>query len=712
MSFDLERFATRLKTDAESLDEETLAAALPELEALASDAAYDPEEHARLRSLLGRALQELYLRSEPGSERAREILERAVSTYLEVYRAAPERHAREGMATAALLARGRRDGLVLPGFPQPETLATEILDAVERREKAGRLEEPGDFAAAAEACIALDRMFQGLDWLRRYARTEADPAERDATLRQLTAVWQIEIVRLPSSLKDHTDERLWRSRSLDLSVPVTRDKGLGEPPHLPPEKPLVVHENVTFTVYKPKVVAPLEWYPLLAFAHLEDLPDDARFPGEPSLREQVEAQATAALGNRLQDYADASEDASQAVPHEAEITFVPFLPGFRFNPPQATFLFLEPIQKEEFRMQASRDLDGQTVRGRLSVYWGHILLADLTLRVRVDSRSRALSPADVETEREAIRPYRDVFASYSHQDTPIVLEFERYVRTFGDRYLIDRDTLRAGQIWDDRLQGMIREADVFQLFWSRNALQSEFVEQEWRYALALGRDSFVRPVYWEDPLPTLPERGLPPEDLRRLHFHFFSRGSEASAKGSEKEAGGETSGEVEEPRERGFLRRLWRRLKPVRRKNGEAPRQRQVVWGFLAFAVLVSQLIGPWWDQVRAVRAIAKQGVTIVQETKSSPADPAPLIALVPVGEVPAGTEVTLLWVSPKGPVLRETRTVSEGSKSLRFELHESMHRIEPGDYRVEVFVGRKKATQRYFDVIGPGSRLRLREPG
>lgn len=705
MSFDLERFATRLKADAESLDERTLTAALPELEALASNAAYDGQAHARLRSLLGRAHQELYVRIEPGSERARDILERAVSTFLEVYRAAPERHPREGMAAAALLARGRRDGIVLSGFPQPETLAMEILGAVERREKAGRLEEPGDFAAAAEGCIALGRMFEALGWLRRYARKETDAAERAATLRQLTTVWQLEDERLLSPLADRDSEPERRSWGLDLSVPVTRDKGLDEPRHLPPEKPLVVHENVTFTVYKPKVVAPLEWSPLLAFAHLEDLPDDARFPGEPSLREQVQAQAAAALGNRLQDYAGDSEDASQAVPHEAEITFVPFLPGFRFNPPQATFLFLEPIQKEEFRMAAPADLDGQTVRGRLSVYWGHILLADLTLRVRVDSRSRTLSPADVETEREAIRPYRDVFASYSHQDTPIVLEFERYLRTFGDRYLIDRDTLRAGQIWDDRLQGMIREADVFQLFWSRNAMQSPFVEKEWRYALALGRESFVRPVYWEDPLPSVPEKGLPPEDLRRLHFHFFPRGSAASAEGSEKEAGDEISGEVEEPRQGGFLRKLWSRLKPVR--------PRQAVWTVSVVTLLLaSQLLESRWDQVRAVRAIAKQGVTIVQETKSGPADPAPLIALVPVQGVPAGTEVSLLWLGPDGPVLKDTRTVSEGNETLRFELHESMHRIEPGDYRVEVFIGRKKATQREFKVIGPGARTRLRKPG
>lgn len=694
MSFDLEPFATRLKADPESLDERTLTAALPKLEALASRAACDPDAHARLRSLLGRALQELYLRSAPGSEGAREILERAVAIFLAIYHTAPERDLRAGMAAAALLARGRRDGRVLSGFPRTEELAIEILDAVERRKRKGGLKEPGELAAAAEACLALGRMSEAQDWMWRYARKESDAAEQAATLRQLTHVWQLEDARLLSTLQGRDSEPDRRSRGLDLSVPATRDKGLDEQPHLPPEKPLAVHENVTFTVYKPKVVAPLEWYPLLAFAHLEDLPEDARRPGEPSLREQVEAQAAAALGSRLQDYAGASEDASQAVPHEAEITFVPVLPGFRVNPPQATFLFLEPIQKEEFRLQAPPDLDGRTVRGRLSVYYGHILLAEMSLRVRVDSRSRVLSPAEVETEREAIRPYRDVFASYSHKDTPIVLEFERYLRALGDRYLIDRDTLRAGQIWDDRLQGMIREADVFQLFWSRNAMQSPFVEKEWRYALALRRESFVRPVYWEDPLPSLPEKGLPPEELSRHQFHFFSRESEEPAEGSEEDRSGNAaleSVEEKKPRRRGFL---WA--------------------GSLAalLALTVSyQSISPRLDQAAAARAIEKRGVAVVQEQKSA-AGPAPVVALVPVEEVPAGTEVTLVWVSPDGARIEETRTVEEDAESLRFELDETRLRKTPGDYKAEVFVGRKKATERGFEVTGARPRLRLREPG
>src|SRR6266566_1335540 len=59
---------------------------------------------------------------------------------------------------------------------------------------------------------------------------------------------------------------------------------------------------------------------------------------------------------------------------------------------------------------------------------------------------------------------------------------------------------------------MITEADIFQLFWSWNSSQSPYVEREWRHALSLRRETFIRPTYWEDPWPG------PPEPLRPIQF--------------------------------------------------------------------------------------------------------------------------------------------------------------------------------------------------
>jgi formylglycine-generating enzyme required for sulfatase activity len=69
---------------------------------------------------------------------------------------------------------------------------------------------------------------------------------------------------------------------------------------------------------------------------------------------------------------------------------------------------------------------------------------------------------------------------------------------------------------------MIHQADVFQLFWSRNSMNSDYVHQEYSYALSLHRDGFVRPVYWEDPMPESKEKKLPPPELQEIHFHRIS----------------------------------------------------------------------------------------------------------------------------------------------------------------------------------------------
>jgi hypothetical protein len=288
------------------------------------------------------------------------------------------------------------------------------------------------------------------------------------------------------------------------------------------EPPLVVHENVQFTVYRPRAVEPMRWYPLLAFAHLEELPPGASVD-EPPPAEEVRKQAGRVLGDLAGAYSEARQDSAMAVPHEAEITFVPEIPGFEVNPPRATFLWLEPVHRQDFRLRARTAPEGQVVRGRVSVFWGRIVLADVAVSIRVGSATTAAAEGPA-TERSVARPFRKIFASYSHRDVVVVEELARYGRTLGDVYLRDVTHLRSGEQWDERLLDLIREADVFQLFWSWNALQSSFVEREWRYALSLDRPHFIRPTYWQEPLPALPERDVPPDALRRLHFQLLPEG--------------------------------------------------------------------------------------------------------------------------------------------------------------------------------------------
>ena len=285
-------------------------------------------------------------------------------------------------------------------------------------------------------------------------------------------------------------------------------------------------ENVQFTVYRPKTVAPQKWYTLLAFAHLAERPADAP-PDEADPAAVVEQQAEQILGPQAREYRKSTDDSSQAVPRQGEITFVPEIDGVEFNPPQSTFRWVESVHRAEFRLRASASLEGKVARGRMSVFLGAILLADVPLSIRVSSE-QAAAKAEPPKEASVGQPYHKIFASYSHRDLAIVDQVEQHVAALGHSYLRDWKDLRAGEIWNERLMQLIAEADVFQLFWSSNSMRSPFVRQEWEYALSLRRPNFIRPVYWEPTFPSAPP-DLPPPNLAAIHFQQLGRAVEQQA---------------------------------------------------------------------------------------------------------------------------------------------------------------------------------------
>ena len=276
-------------------------------------------------------------------------------------------------------------------------------------------------------------------------------------------------------------------------------------------------ENVQFTIYRPRAIRPAEWYDLLAFAHLAERRPDAP-ADEPDPLAQVKAQAEQLLAGRLDDYDDPRSDSRHGVPLDGEITFLPEIPGVEFNPERRIFRWQEDVHREEFRLRAGSDLVGRTARGRLTVYLGVIILAEVDLALRVDPAAPSASATRPPPQPDQARPYRKIFASYSHRDVEVVRQFELLATSLGDEYLRDIARLRSGADWDEALLRLIDEADVFQLFWSSNSMRSPYVQREWEYAISLARPHFIRPTYWEDPLPSSRQPALPPDSLRRLHF--------------------------------------------------------------------------------------------------------------------------------------------------------------------------------------------------
>jgi len=182
------------------LDQGNLSAAVAVLDRLVIDTQGQAREHAEARGLLGRAYKQMYVAAEGGPvERCKRFLERAIAQYRDVYEESAE-YRWHGINAAALIDRARRDGIALEGIDDTRAaaarLAREILEAIEAL---GDTADTWDQGTAVEACIALGRTEEALEWLDAYLRAGTDAFSVGGTLRQFTEVWGLDPETEPGS---------------------------------------------------------------------------------------------------------------------------------------------------------------------------------------------------------------------------------------------------------------------------------------------------------------------------------------------------------------------------------------------------------------------------------------------------------------------------------------------------------------------------------
>lgn len=269
-----------------------------------------------------------------------------------------------------------------------------------------------------------------------------------------------------------------------------------------------IERGVTFTAYFPYKLTLEGWTTILFFAHLRNL------------LEQVHAEMRQ-LNLVYPHYELVSHETTQPVRQGQTFTVCPMMENVEFNPAYRSFRWEEPVHREEFRCRASSSVNGQ-LEGAIRVFMGPLLVADLPIHAILGRNTRSpLRAAEVEYCGYSGEPYRRIFPSYSHKDVWLVLYFQIALGALGDTYLQDVTSIRSGELWNERIKELITAADVFQLFWSWNSITSQFVRDEYCYGLGLQRRNFVRPVYWEKPMPRLPKQNLPPAELERLQFSFL-----------------------------------------------------------------------------------------------------------------------------------------------------------------------------------------------
>ena len=259
-------------------------------------------------------------------------------------------------------------------------------------------------------------------------------------------------------------------------------------------------KELLFSAQCPRAMSPGAWHPLYVYVY-HDSAEDA-------VSEDISEATKQPIRDRPVQLASSNSESSGQPTHL--VVSLAETPDIHLNPEKMTIGVYDSWHRFEFQVRPIAVPVDTHVETRIDVTLDCALAVPITdLQLAFDVVRDAHGAAPIITESTA---YRKIFACYSSRDTAIVKRLEEVAAAMGDTLLRDAVELRPGKNWARASLQLIEEADIFQLFWSSNAKDSEFCRFEWEYALSLGRPNFIRPVYWEDPMPE------PPVALQCIHF--------------------------------------------------------------------------------------------------------------------------------------------------------------------------------------------------
>jgi len=205
------------------------------------------------------------------------------------------------------------------------------------------------------------------------------------------------------------------------------------------------------------------------------------------------------------------------VAHGSTLVFHLLLPGMVIDDPVRKVTWRGRPTPVQFSVFIPEDCPLRTTIGTVLVSQDSVPVGHIKFRLEVVASASAASQV-LEPMGEQAKLYQLAFVSYAKEDRRKVMRRVPMLRAVGIQYFLDAVRLSPGDRWEREIYRHIDECDLFLLFWSRAASQSEWVLKETRYALQRksGDDLAppeIRPVIIEGP-PVPP----PPPDLAHLHF--------------------------------------------------------------------------------------------------------------------------------------------------------------------------------------------------
>lgn len=162
-----------------------------------------------------------------------------------------------------------------------------------------------------------------------------------------------------------------------------------------------------------------------------------------------------------------------------------------------------------FAVELPEDYKKKQILFTASVYINDVIAT----RLKFVAKVRSFLEQKVTITREDVL---SAFVSYASQDrarVATIIQGMRKARPEMDIFF-DVDSLRSGEDWELALRREIERRDILYLCWSQNARASQWVDTEWRLALAQKGVECIEPIAIDPP-----DICPPPAELMKKHFN-------------------------------------------------------------------------------------------------------------------------------------------------------------------------------------------------
>ncbi len=258
--------------------------------------------------------------------------------------------------------------------------------------------------------------------------------------------------------------------------------------------------DLNFSAYYNREVSPIDWQSVTFYVYRDHA------------HSRVMMDAAKSFGVRPLSSPKMTQETEAIIEVAPTITVQPYLPGFEFSPAVMEVELTDNWERLDFKMLATGDVEiNRSLQGALLVTVDGLMIGYVPLEIYAVLNQ--IIAQNTQVMNQTVSAYQNVYPCFSFADEEVARRIENAARSLGMEFTREIVKQRRTQSYTPTLHGMLTHSDVFQLFWSEASATSSFIHTEWENAIRHNKqDSFLRPVYWETPIPFIHA------DLRRYNF--------------------------------------------------------------------------------------------------------------------------------------------------------------------------------------------------